>query len=243
MQGFRRPTVGVVVCVRVFYGRTQARGSYTPAMLRSNTLSYKDTHRITASVIYAFFVPIIAKPIPFSFTNHFYLPYGRRTGGYAGSCQPGRGNIYIIFYSDLGERAVRYGFERRAFYVMSRRIRDGLAASLFHNNEVGDGTSFINTYYERDHPVPSPFSEPTAVVSGGSAISQNLRRVSRAGTAFRKYRRGPFPRTRFGRPPFLISAGMRPALHGERTATARTERLTSERSPRSLFSAFHATFS
>lgn len=86
----------------------------------------------------------LIKPIPFSFTNRFYLPYGRRTGGYAGSCQPGRGNIYIIFYSDLGERAVRYGFERRAFYVMSRRIRDGLAASLFHNNEVGDGTSFIN---------------------------------------------------------------------------------------------------
>lgn len=69
-----------------------------------------------------FFVPIIAKPIPFSFTNHFYLHYGRRTGGYADSCQPGKGNIYIIFYSYLGECAVRYGFERRAFYVMSRRI-------------------------------------------------------------------------------------------------------------------------
>ena len=223
MQGFRRPTVGVVVCVRVFYGRTQARGSYTPAMLRSNTLSYKDTHRITASVIYAFFVPIIAKPIPFSFTNHFYLPYGRRTGGYAGSCQPGRGNIYIIFYSDLGERAVRYGFERRAFYVMSRRIRDGLAASLFHNNEVGDGTSFINTYYERNHPVPSPFSEPTAVVSGGSAISRNLQRVSRAGTAFRKYRRGSVS-THAVRPssfPYIRRDASRPARGAHRDRTHR----------------------
>lgn len=165
----------------------------------------------------------LIKPIPFSFTNRFYLPYGRRTGGYAGSCQPGRGNIYIIFYSDLGERAVRYGFERRAFYVMSRRIRDGLAASLFHNNEVGDGTSFINTYYERNHPVPSPFSEPTAVVSGGSAISRNLQRVSRAGTAFRKYRRGSVS-THAVRPssfPYIRRDTSRPARGAHRDRTHR----------------------
>lgn len=101
--------------------------------------------------------------------------------------------------------------------------RDGLAASLFHNNEVGDGTSFINTYYERNHPVPSPFSEPTAVVSGGSAISRNLQRVSRAGTAFRKYRRGSVS-THAVRPssfPYIRRDASRPARGAHRDRTHR----------------------